>query len=107
MFFTWDDKMDDASLVVQPKPFPTHRRVMPSGLMIAVCGRIQRDGRTVPLVVHQTPDHSGDLASIGKRNRALSLPDDLKDEMQQASPAEAGEPQGVPDARRLRDCIGA
>lgn len=74
--------------------------------MIAVCGRIQRDGRTLPLVVHQTTDHSGDLASIGKRNRALSLPDDLKDEMQQASPAEAGEPQGVPDARRLRDCIG-
>ena len=54
--------------------------------MIAVQGRIQREGEVVHLVAHQLTDLSADLASVGERDAAFPLPHGRGDEFHHGSP---------------------
>ena len=54
--------------------------------MLAVRGRIQREGDVVHLVVHHLVDLSGELASIGEREAAFLLPHGRGDEFHHGSP---------------------
>lgn len=54
--------------------------------MIAVRGRVQREGEVVHLVVHRIVDLSRDLASVGQRDVAALLPDGRGSELHQESP---------------------
>ena len=61
--------------------------------MIAVRGRIQREGEVVHLVARKLADLSGDLASIGARDAAFPLPHGRGDQVTHAD--------GGPDPREL------
>ena len=57
-----------ANLVIWPKLYERQRRVIPSAGMMAVHGRIQREGEVVHLVAHRVTDLSDALTSVGGRD---------------------------------------
>ncbi|MEO5322842.1 error-prone DNA polymerase [Mesorhizobium sp. CC13] len=74
MFITLEDETGIANLVVWPKVFEANRRTILSAGMIAVRGRIQREGEVVHLVAQRLTDLSAELASVGQRDAAFPLP---------------------------------
>ena len=72
MFITLEDETGIANLVVWQKIFERYRRVILSSSMIAVRGRVQREGEVVHLVAHRIVDLSPDLASVGRREAACA-----------------------------------
>jgi error-prone DNA polymerase len=74
MFITLEDETGIANLVVWPKVFETHRRTVLAAAMIAVRGRIQREGDVVHLVAERLTDLSAELASVGNREASFPLP---------------------------------
>ncbi|OHV68954.1 error-prone DNA polymerase [Mesorhizobium sp. LCM 4577] len=74
MFITLEDETGIANLVVWPKVFEQHRRTVLSAGMIAVKGRIQREGEVVHLVARKISDLSAELASVGEREGSFPVP---------------------------------
>ncbi|MBQ0711149.1 error-prone DNA polymerase [Ochrobactrum sp. AP1BH01-1] len=70
MFITLEDETGIANLVVWQKIFERYRRVILSSSMIAVRGRVQREGEVVHLVAHRIVDLSRDLATVVQREVA-------------------------------------
>lgn len=93
MFITLEDETGIANLVVWKKVFEQHRRVVLSAGMIAVAGRIQREGEVMHVVVHRITDLSHELASVGERDAPFPLPHGRGDELHGGAPA--------PDPRSL------
>src|SRR5580700_6590060 len=58
----------------ESNPFKKYRRVVVSASMMAVKGRIQREGEVVHLVAQRLTDLSGELASVGNREATFPLP---------------------------------
>jgi error-prone DNA polymerase len=73
MFITLEDETGIANLVVWPQVFETFRRVVMSASMIAVRGRIQREGEVVHIVTYRLIDLSAELATVGSRDGAFPL----------------------------------
>ena len=73
MFITIEDETGIANLVVWPKSSSIPPRRVGSS-MIAVNGRIQREGEVVHLVAHRLADLSAELASVGSRDAPFPLP---------------------------------
>ena len=71
MFITLEDETGIANLVVWPKVFEKFRRMVMAASMMAVRGRVQREGEVVHLVAHQLADLSAELASVGNRDARL------------------------------------
>ncbi len=93
MFITIEDETGIANLVIWPKVFEKQRRVILSARMMAVHGRIQREGEVVHLVAHKLTDLSPALASVGDRDVAFPLPHgDSK-----SLPPGAPKPRDIPD----------
>ncbi len=90
MFITIEDETGIANLVIWPDLYEKQRRVILSSSMMAVYGRIQREGEVVHLIAHRLADLSPELASVGDRDGALPVPQGRGD------PAKAG---GGPDPR--------
>ncbi|ARM88182.1 error-prone DNA polymerase 1 [Rhizobium sp. CIAT894] len=80
MFITLEDETGIANLVVWAKVFEANRRAVLSASMMAVRGRIQREGDVVHLVAQRITDLSADLASVGSRDGAFPLPHGRGDE---------------------------
>ena len=93
MFITLEDETGIANLVVWTKVFEQYRRTVLSAGMIAVRGRIQREGEGVHLVAQQLTDLSTELASVGERDSAFPLPHGRGDNFHHSSP--------TPDPRDL------
>jgi error-prone DNA polymerase len=93
MFITLEDETGIANLVVWPQVFETFRRVVMGATMIAVRGRIQREGDVVHLVAHRLTDLSADLATVGSLDAPFPLPHGRGDEVSHAG--------GGPDPREL------
>ena len=72
MFVTIEDETGIANLVIWPDLYDKQRRVILSSSMMAVYGRIQREGEVVHLVAHRLTDLSPELARIGECDTALS-----------------------------------
>ena len=98
MFITLEDETGIANLVVWPQVFEKFRRVVMSASMIAVRGRIQREGEVVHLVAHRLVDLSAELATVGSRDVAFPLPHGRGDEVH--TPAAAP----IPANSRRRAC---
>ncbi|WP_265502009.1 error-prone DNA polymerase [Paracoccus beibuensis] len=79
MFITIEDETGIANLVVWPKVFEAHRRIVLGAGMIGVAGRVQRSGEVVHLVVHRITDLSAELASVGQQG-SFPLPHGRGDE---------------------------
>jgi error-prone DNA polymerase len=74
MFITIEDETGIANLVIWPKLYERQRRVILSAKMMAVHGRIQREGEVVHLVAQHLTDLSSVLASVGDRDVTFPLP---------------------------------
>ena len=92
MFITLEDETGIANLVVWPQVFEKFRRVVMGASMIAVRGRIQREGEVVHLVAQRLVDLSAELATVGNRDTVFPLPHGRGDHVTNA---------GGPDPRDL------
>ncbi len=77
MFITLEDETGFANLVIWPNLYEQQRRIILSAAMMAVYGRIQREGEVVHLIAHRLTDLSPELGRIGERN-AAGNPDRIK-----------------------------
>ncbi|MFI4998285.1 MAG: error-prone DNA polymerase [Reyranellales bacterium] len=93
MFITLEDETGIANLVVWPQVFEKFRRVVMGASMMAVRGRIQREGEVVHLVAQRLTDLSAELASVGSRDQTFPLPHGRGDQVTHAG--------GGPDPREL------
>ena len=98
MFITLEDESGVANLVVWPNVFEKNRRTILSAGMIAVYGRVQREGEVVHLVVQRLSNMSAELASVGERDGAFPLPHGRGDEVHHGS---TPDPRG-PRSKGLR-----
>ena len=71
MFITLEDETGIANLVVWAKVFEKFRRTVLAARMMAVRGRVQREGDVVHLVAYQLADLSAELASVGDKDPML------------------------------------
>ena len=80
MFITIEDETGIANLVIWPSLYEKQRRIILSSGMMAVYGRVQREGEVVHLVAHRLADLSAELASIGNQDMAFPVPHGRGDE---------------------------
>jgi error-prone DNA polymerase len=108
MFITIEDETGIANLVIWPKVLEDHRRVILSARMIAVHGRIQREGEVVHLVAQHLADLTPELASVGERDIAFPLPDGRGDQVRHSGPGPDPRelPPRGPRARNIYDPYG-
>ncbi|WP_405401727.1 error-prone DNA polymerase [Paracoccus sp. Ld10] len=99
MFITLEDESGIANLVLWPKVFDRHRRIVLGAGMIGVEGRVQRAGEVVHLVAHRLTDMSAELASVGRQG-AFPLPHGRGDEFHRGAPPPDPRSQ-TPKARQI------
>ena len=99
MFITLEDESGIANLVLWPKVFDRHRRIVLGAGMIGVEGRVQRAGEVVHLVAHRLTDMSAELASVGRQG-AFPLPHGRGDEFHRRRAAPDPRSQG-PKPRQI------
>ena len=80
MFITIEDETGVANLVIWPSLYEKQRRVILTASMLAVDGRIQREGEVVHLVAYKLFDLSTALASVGDLEAPFPLPHGRGDE---------------------------
>ena len=80
MFITIEDETGVANLVIWPSLYEKLRRVILSAGMMAVHGRIQREGEVVHLIAYRLTDLSPELARIGDRDGTFPVPRGRGDE---------------------------
>ena len=103
MFITIEDESGIANLVIWPSVFEKQRRIILSAGMMAVYGRIQREGDVVHLVAHRLTDLSQELASVGDRDAGFPLPHGRGDELHHGSPGL--DPRSIPKGPKPRDIV--
>lgn len=105
MFITIEDETGIANIVVWPKLFERSRRVVLGASMMAINGRIQREGEVVHLVAQQLFDLSADLSSLAERDGAFRPPTGRGDEFAHGSPGSADSRGKAPPGVRARDIL--
>ena len=70
LFVTIEDETGIADVVIWPDLFEKQRRGILSAAMIAVAGRVQREGAVVHLIARTLTDLSSLLRSVGERDSA-------------------------------------
>ncbi len=101
LFITIEDETGIANLVIWPSLYEKQRRIVLSAGMMAVHGRIQREGEVVHLVAQHLTDLSPALASVGDRDAAFPLPHGRGDEFHHGSPGI--DPRSQPKGPKPRD----
>jgi error-prone DNA polymerase len=94
VFITIEDETGIANLVIWPKLYETQRRVILSAGMMAVHGRIQREGEAVHLVAHRVTDLSDALACVGSRDATFPSPHGHGDQLRHGG--SGPDPRDVP-----------
>lgn len=92
IFITIEDETGIANIVIWPTLFERSRRVVLGAGMMAINGRIQREGDVVYLVAQQLFDLSTDLSGLAERDATFRPPIGRGDEFAHGSP-------GSPDSR--------
>jgi error-prone DNA polymerase len=103
MFITLEDETGVANLVVWPSVFERQRRIVLSPGMMAVRGKIQREGAVAHLVAHHLTDLSDDLASVGERDGGFPLPHGRGDQIRDGGSFGADQRDLPPRGLRTRD----
>jgi error-prone DNA polymerase len=80
MFITIEDETGTANLVVWPSLYEKQRQVVHGAHMLAVEGRVQREGVVVHIVADKLIDLSEQLAGIGEAEENFQLPHGRGDE---------------------------
>ncbi|GES46052.1 error-prone DNA polymerase 3 [Rhizobium dioscoreae] len=92
MFLTVEDETGPTNVVVWPSLFERRRRIVLGSSMMAINGRIQREGEVVHLVAQQLFDLTSDLSGLADRDETFRLPTGRGDEFAHGTP-------GSPDSR--------
>ncbi|MEY9199424.1 error-prone DNA polymerase [Sinorhizobium fredii] len=103
MFITIEDETGIANIVVWPKLFERSRRVVLGASMMAINGRIQREGEVVHLVAQQLFDLSTDLSSLAERDGEFRPATGRGDEFAHGSPGSPDSREEAPPGVRPRD----
>ncbi|ASW08562.1 error-prone DNA polymerase [Rhizobium sp. 11515TR] len=74
MFLTIEDETGPANVVVWPTLFERRRGIVLGSSMMAINGRIQREGEVVHLVAQQLFDLTSDLSGLADRDQSFTLP---------------------------------
>jgi error-prone DNA polymerase len=74
IFVTVEDETAVANLVIWPKAFEKQRRIVLGAGMLAVKGRVQREGEVVHIIAHELTDLSTLLRSVGDRDAPFVVP---------------------------------
>ncbi len=85
MFITIEDETGPANVVVWPSLFEKRRRVVLGASMMAINGRIQREGDVVHLVAQQLFDLSADLSGLADMDVVFKAPSGRGDEFAHGS----------------------
>ncbi len=85
MFITIEDETGPANVVVWPSLFEKRRRVVLGSSMMAINGRIQREGDVVHLVAQQLFDLSADLSGLADMDVVFKAPSGRGDEFAHGS----------------------
>jgi error-prone DNA polymerase len=80
-FVTLEDETGVANLVIWAQLYEKQRRLILTGSMFGVSGRVQREGDAVHIVAYKLFDLSEALASIGERDSVFPLPHGRGDEL--------------------------
>jgi error-prone DNA polymerase len=99
MFITIEDETGVANLVIWPSLYEKQRRIILSAGMMAVYGRVQREGEVVHLIAHRLTDLSAELAGIGDRDKAFPVWRGRGDQAKTGGGPDPREPLG----RKARD----
>jgi error-prone DNA polymerase len=94
MFITIEDETGIANLVIWPNLYEKQRRIILTSGMIAVYGRIQREGEVVHLIAHRLSDLSAELASVGERDITFPAPHGWGDQAKTGSAPDPRETLG-------------
>lgn len=73
-FITIEDDTGPVNIVVWPWLFEKRSRIVLGSSMMAINGRIQREGEVVHLVAQQLFDLTGDLSGLAGRDEHFRLP---------------------------------
>ncbi|NKJ82579.1 error-prone DNA polymerase [Rhizobium leguminosarum] len=103
MFITIEDETGIANVVVWPKLFERSRRVVLGASMMAINGRIQREGEVVHLVAQQLFDLSAELSGLAGRDGTFHPPTGRGDEFAHGSPGSPDSREKAPPGVRARD----
>ncbi|KKB76980.1 DNA polymerase [Devosia soli] len=71
MFITIEDETGIANLIVWPKVFEQHRRIVLGASMMSIYGKVQREGDVVHLIARTLTDLTSELSSVGGRGDAF------------------------------------
>jgi error-prone DNA polymerase len=80
MFINIEDETGPANIVVWPTLFEKNRRIVLGSSMMAIQGKIQREGEVVHLVARQLFDLTADLSGLADRETEFNLPAGRGDE---------------------------
>ncbi|QEE43765.1 DNA polymerase III subunit alpha (plasmid) [Rhizobium sp. WL3] len=104
MFITIEDETGAANIVVWPSLFEKRRRVVLGASMMAIQGKIQREGDVVHLIARQLEDLSCHLSALADQDTQFRNPTGRGDEFAHGS-AGSGDardrPKPVPEARDI------
>jgi error-prone DNA polymerase len=103
MFLTIEDETGPANVVVWPSLFEKRRRVVLGSSMMAINGKIQREGDVVHLVAQQLFDLSGDLTALADRDMQFKLPTGRGDEFAHGTPGSPDSRDGSKSVPQARD----
>ncbi|SFB59304.1 error-prone DNA polymerase [Rhizobium sp. NFR07] len=104
MFITIEDETGPANIVVWPSLFEKRRRVVLGASMMAIQGKIQREGDVVHLIARQLDDLSGALSALSDRDTEFRNPSGRGDEFAHGSPGGGDardRPKTMPEARDI------
>src|SRR5262249_34020870 len=102
VFVTIEDECGIANLVVWPKVFEAHRRIVMGSRLLAVSGHVQREGLVIHLVAERLSDWSTELDTISDLH-GLTMPHGRGDEVRTDPGARR---VGVPEANATRHRSG-
>jgi error-prone DNA polymerase len=106
VFVTIEDEHGIANLVVWPKVFEDHRRVVMGSRLLGVQGRVQREGLVIHLVAERLWDWSAELDSISDID-TFHLDHGRGDQVRTDSPDHRVRPPvPVPEANATRHRVG-
>lgn len=91
MFMTLEDETGIVNAVIWPSLFERQRRLVLSSSVLAINGKIQREGEVVHLVAQRLFDLSADMGQLGEKDSAFPMVHGRGDELAHGN--------GAPDSR--------
>ena len=95
MFITIEDESGVANIVVWPSVFEAHRALILSARMLAVRGRVQREGEVIHIIAERLEDLSPLLASLGRAEDDFPLRTGRGDEAKHGGAPDPREHGGI------------